>query len=220
MEYFYHNIFQADAASRSPVIASTSATRPSLAFAEASIPSTSAASTSKSVADSSLKTLEIHRDLARHIAAADKVISKIGKPDLSDDEDFGFDIPDEVMEAVNNGELDLNDIYMPDLALASNAGNLGQASNAGEGPSGYLQRSQTSQWRDRKRHLVENDHDKVVDCCGDVLGRFGKKVVKKMRADPELAKKILEKLDEPSSDENEGVTPARLVAHTHANELR
>ena len=186
--------------------------------------------------------LEIRRDLDRHVAAADKILNKLGNPDLlSDDDDFGFEInddlptnnsnlsneimnniPNEVMEAVNNGELDLNDIYMPDLALAlaSNAGNLDQTSNAGEGPSGYLQRSQTSQWRDRKRHLVENDHDKVVDCCGDVLGRFGKKVVKKMRADPELAKKILEKLDEPSSDENEGVTPARLVAHTHANELR
>ena len=60
---------------------------------------------------------------------------------------------------------------------------------------------------------------KVVDCCGDVLGRFGKKVVKKMRADPELAKKILEKLDE-SSDDNQEVTAARLVAHTHANEFR
>ena len=212
-----------------------------MAFAEASNPS------------SSVSKLESRLDLDRHIAAADNIINKLRNPNLNDDDDFGFDIddlptnnsnlsneimnsiPDEVMEAVNNGELDIDDIYMPDLALVSNAvnldqasyaGNLDQASNAGNldqasnaGPSGYLARSQTSQWRDRKRHLVEHDHDKLVDCCGDVLGRFGKKVVKKMRADPELAKKILEKLDE-SSDDNEVVTPARLVAHTHANEFR
>ena len=212
-----------------------------MAFAEASNPS------------SSVSKLESRLDLDHHIAAADNIINKLRNPNLNDDDDFGFDIddlptnnsnlsneimnsiPDEVMEAVNNGELDIDDIYMPDLALVSNAvnldqasyaGNLDQASNAGNldqasnaGPSGYLARSQTSQWRDRKRHLVEHDHDKLVDCCGDVLGRFGKKVVKKMRADPELAKKILEKLDE-SSDDNEVVTPARLVAHTHANEFR
>ena len=193
-----------------------------MAFAEASnLPTSNSATTSKSFTASSE---EIRRDLDHHIAAADKIIDKLRPDLLSDDDDFGFelddpneimnDIPDEVMEAVHNGELDIDDIFTPDLALAPNAGNLDQA-----GPSGYLARSQTSQWRDRKRHLVEHDHDKVVDCCGDVLGRYGKKIVKKMRADPELAKKILEKLDE-SSDDNQEVTPARLVAHTHANEFR
>ena len=59
---------------------------------------------------------EASLDLDRHIAAADNIINKLGNPDLSDD--FGFDlddpneirneIPHEVMEAVNNGELDLN----------------------------------------------------------------------------------------------------------------
>ena len=63
--------------------------------------------------------------------SADKIIDKLRPDLLSDDNDFGFelddpneiinDIPDEVMEAVHNGELDIDDIFTPDLGLAPNA---------------------------------------------------------------------------------------------------
>ena len=132
------NIFQAPltsnkastAASTSFTVDSPLASKPSMAFVEASSPLTSVPSTSKFFTSSS-NTSEICRDLDRHIAAADKIIDKLRPDLLSDDNDFGFelddpneiinDIPDEVMEAVHNGELDIDDIFTPDLGLAPNA---------------------------------------------------------------------------------------------------